>query len=243
MIEPDFPPLLNGRQLVGNQPAIDAAVSGATTGDLGAGDVVWRDDPNNVELAIVLEPEVVLTRAAQMLLLATVAAGDCIGVLAPPQVGVHFGWPGILLVNGADAGSVALHCATSDHNKIPDWMVVSVMLRLQFADDALEPGHIRGQTALSEEGCGELTHIQWLESYARHFLTWLHTWQVEGFKSVHEGWTERAAGRDEPIELAEIGQATVTGLDEHGNLLVRSAKGKVRALALLDAIVTPAPVR
>ncbi|MGI9520708.1 MAG: biotin/lipoate--protein ligase family protein [Hyphomicrobiaceae bacterium] len=243
MIEPDLPPLLNGRQLVGDQPAMDAAISGATTGELGAGDVVWRDDPLSLELAIILEPDVDLTRAAQMLLLATVAAGDCIGVLAPPQVGVHFGWPGKLLVNGADAGSVALASATTDQNGIPDWLIVSVVLRLQFSDDGLEPGHNLGQTALSEEGCEELTHIQWLESYARHFLTWLHTWQVEGFRPVHQGWTERAAGRDEQIEIEEIGPATVTGLDECGNLLVKFATGDVRALALLDAVVTPTAIR
>ncbi|MGI9409893.1 MAG: biotin/lipoate--protein ligase family protein, partial [Hyphomicrobiaceae bacterium] len=88
LLEPSFPPLLSGRRAVPGQGPMDGALEGVRGGELGAGDVIWTDSPDMVELAIVLEPDVALARAAQMLPLTMVAAADCIGALAPPQVGV-----------------------------------------------------------------------------------------------------------------------------------------------------------
>ncbi len=239
--EPEFPPLLSGRRVLEGQAVREAAIAGVRGHELGAGDVLWADDPSRVELAIVLEPEVALATAIQMLPLTMCAVGDCIGVLAPPQVGVMFRWPGTLLVNGAAAGEVALDVVDCGEREIPEWMVVAIALRFRHAPGAAEPGHIGADiTALAEEGCEELTPAQLIESTARHFLTWLNIWQDDGFRAVHQSWLERVEGRDEIVAVAGrsslIYNVSVLGLDEDGNLLVRDGDGPVTALALRDAV-------
>lgn len=237
--EPDLPPLLSGRRSVGGQSALDAARDGAARAALGAGDLIWNDDPAVVDIAIVLEPDIPLKAAAQVLPMAMVAVGDCLGALAPPQVGVMFRWPNHILVNGALAGSVRLVASGDEAAHVPDWLVIGIELRLHHPAEGREPGYDRDRTALAEEGCEELSSLQIIESCARHFLTWLNTWQDDGFQPVHENWLSRADGCDDAIEIEGVdGAVLVTGMDEDGNLLIKSGSGEIASLALLDAVVT-----
>ena len=76
-------------------------------------------------------------------------------------------------------------------------------------------------------------------SLAAHFLTWLNTWQEEGFRPVHDQWLFRAEGREEPTRMAHGGEhleAQVLGLDECANLLLRTSAGNVRSLAFIDSV-------
>ena len=82
------------------------------------------------------------------------------------------------------------------------------------------------RTSLSEEAGPEITRTDILQSLAAHFLTWLNTWQDEGFRPVHDQWLFRAEGREAPITIVH-GRASVEGqvlgLDESANLLVKTA--------------------
>ena len=239
--EPSFPPLLSGRCVVEGSDPLAEAVRGARSGELGAGDALWAQDDETARLAIVLEPDDPLAKSAHALLLAMAAAGDCIGALTPPQVGVFFRWPGTILVNGAAAGEVRLVSAETDANAVPDWMVVALELSLGHAGDG-EPGHDPDVTTLGEEGCDDLTTADVLESYSRHFCTWLNTWQNDGLVPVSQQWRKHVEGNDAPVAIRHAGEtltAKVLGLDEDGNLVVKPADGPARSLALLEAI-TPA---
>lgn len=231
---PDFPPLLSARRIVPGSRVFEAATTGAADGSLRAGDVLWDDDPTRVALAIVLEPDVSLGHAAQMLPLAMVAVGDCVGALAPPQVGVTFRWLRTIAVNGASVGNVRVASPTGDAACEPDWLVVAIDLRMRPAPDADEPGSAPDRTTLADEGCENLTNFDLMGSFARHFLTWLNIWQDEGFGPVRRNWLERAEvdrGSD-----TENNFAAIDGMDEGGNLLVRSETGQTVTLALFDAV-------
>ena len=76
MPDPTFPPLLTGHAVRGNEPAFETACARAAGGELGAGDVVWSRDTALIDLAVILEPDVPLETAVQMLPLAMVALGD-----------------------------------------------------------------------------------------------------------------------------------------------------------------------
>ena len=237
--EPSFPPLLSGRRAVPGHGALEGALAGVSAEELGGGDVIWTDDPAMVELAIVLEPDVPLVRAVQMLPMTMVATADCIGALAPPQVGVMLLWPNEIRVNGASVGHVVTAAANCEPNEIPDWLVVAISLRLRFAEGDPEPGHRHNETALAEEGCDELSNIMLIESFTRHFLTWLNNWQDEGFKPVHQSWLDRAEGRDSDVTLAGVDDnrpVRVVGLDEDGNLISKRGDGTHVSASLLDAV-------
>lgn len=240
LAEPELPPLLKGRRNLPGASALASAVEGASSHQLGAGDVIWADDPTTASFAVVLEPEVPLNKAIQVLPLTMSAIGDCIGVLTPPQVGVTYHWPDQIRVNDAIAGNIALVSATTDPEEIPDWLVVAITVTVQFGPEAAEPGHDRHRTALVEEGCEGLTNIQFIESCSRHFLTWLNLWQDDGFRPVHQNWLERMAGQDTPISIprADTGAVTVKGLDEDGGLLFATGSAKTQSVPLLSVVQT-----
>lgn len=237
MPDPIFPPLLKGHAIESDADAFETACAGALSGKLGAGDVVWSRNPYNLDLAIVLEPDVPATAAAQMMPLLMVAVGDSIGALTPPQVGQTFTWPGIVRINGAEAGAVRGALPRDAAPDVPPaWLVVGLKLRHMRAPKDPEPGEVPDLTWLGEEGGGELTRTDMIESFCRHFLTWLNHWDDEGFRPVHESWLYRAEERGGDITVeADGGPVTggFVGLDDSGNLLIRR-DGKHQSLSLLD---------
>jgi biotin-(acetyl-CoA carboxylase) ligase len=123
---------------------------------------------------------------------------------------------------------------------LPPWMVVGLSLDIRRKPGAAEPGEEPDVTDLHEEGCGELTRTELLESYSRHLLTWIHTWQTEGFGPIHEMLLFRAEGYREPIRLEFAGavhEGRFAGLDDHGNLLLETG-GETRLLDIGAVIET-----
>src|SRR5215467_3075405 len=101
--EPQFPPLLEGHAVCADRTAFAEACRRARANELGAGALLWSRSLERAQLAIVLEPEVALERGLEMAPLLMVAAGDCLGSLCPPQVGVQYRWPRSILINGLPA--------------------------------------------------------------------------------------------------------------------------------------------
>ena len=230
---PVFPPLLTGHPVKASKRAFETAVDGVISGRFGAADFVWaRDaarDAERLDCALVLEPDVDRVRSAEMVFVAMVAFGDSFGAIAPPEVGLTYRWPMTLCVNGARAGRVrAAISANDDDDGHPDWMVVGLSLDIRRSDRGGEPGQLPDVTDLAEEGCGELTRTELLESYSRHLLTWIHTWQTEGFRPVHDLLVFRAEGYRDPVTIEHAGktrEGRFIGLDDHGNLILETAAG------------------
>jgi BirA family biotin operon repressor/biotin-[acetyl-CoA-carboxylase] ligase len=233
--DPQFPPLLQGHAVKAPVKPFAHACRLARAGELGAGDVVWSRNTARAELALVLEPEVALERALQMAPLLMVALGDCLGSLCPPKVAVQYRWPRGILLNGAIAGEVRLAAPRVPAFEIPAWLVVGAEL-----DIAAPRGDRQdwSKTSLGEEAGPDITRTDILQSLSAHVLTWLNTWQEEGFRPVHDQWLFRAEGREEPIAVAHAGQTIeghVLGLDESANLLLKTAGGKVCSLSFIDS--------
>ena len=128
-----------------------------------------------------------------------------------------------------------------DAGAVPEWMVLGLWLRHRREDAEPEPGDVPDRTWLSEEGCTELSRTEIIESYTRHFLTWLNSWNEDGFKSIHASWWFRAQERDEEVTV-ELGGQTLTGvvrgLDDNGNLLLQRDEATKAAL-LIDYFEFP----
>lgn len=239
--DPTFPPLLTGHDVRGSVSPLEAACDGIREGRLGAGDVVWSRSTAYADLAIILEPDVPLEKALQMIPLATVACGDCLGALTPPQVGVTFHWPATIRVNGGRLGRIRAAAGNGqlDPSAIPDWLVIAIKLRLRHEGRATEPGDNPDITALSEEGCPSLTRTEMIDSYSRHFMTWLNQWQDDGFRPVHGAWLFRTDEVNERISVS-IGdrevEGTFIGLDDSGNLLLKTDDGQTTSLLLMETL-------
>lgn len=234
--DPQFPPLLKGHAVRAPKRPFAEACRRAEACELGAGDLVWSRNAARAELAVVLEPEVALERAVQMGPLLMVALGDCLGSLCPPKVAVHYRWPRGLLLNGALAGEVRMAAPRAAATAVPAWLVVGAEL------DIAAPREERrdwSRTSLAEEAGPDITRTDVLQSLAAHFLTWLNTWQEEGFRPVHDQWLFRAEGREAPgvLENGDVPvEGKVLGLDESANLLFETPPGKVGSLSFLDSV-------
>lgn len=238
--DPVFPPLLTGHAVKSPQRPFEHACREAERGTLGAGDLVWSRNTARAECAIVLEPEVSLSSALQMSTLAQVALADCLGSLLPPAVAVHHRWPGTILINGGAAGEVKLAAPTRAGDVVPDWLVVGMSLQLVHDDLDREPGEMPNQTVLSEEGGAEISRTDILQSFSAYFLSWLNTWQDDGFRPIHNAWMPRAEGDGKAMHIELDGAeriVEVLGLDEEGDLVIKSVDGPARVLPLRDHVV------
>ena len=195
-----LPPLLNA---VISQKPFDQAIDQIRRRRAGAGDLFWSPDKLTSSIAVILEPEVAVNQALEMVPLAMVALGDCLGVLVPPQVAVQFRNPLQVVVNAGVAGEIsAAIAATGNDNDVPDWLVLGIRVDLARADDAPDPGEYPDITTLDEEGCEDLTQTKFIETYARHFLSWIASWQDEGFSPIARSWKFKAEDQSNP-DMAE----------------------------------------
>ncbi len=240
LADPLFPPLLKGRSVPPGVAARSVAVADAAARRVGAGDLYWSRSEDRLSMAVVLEPDVPLARAAQVQHVLMVAFGDAFGAISPPEIGIHYRWPGDILVNGAKAGEVAAFapagCGAGDE---PSWMVAALDVNITLDLSLPDPGERMDSTTLHEEGAGEVDRTRLAESVSRHFLTWIDTWTHDGFRPVHENWVGRMAGDGKPVTVrdgARMLTGRMTGMDEDGNLLFSAGVGQAPGLSLLDSV-------
>ncbi len=245
-VAPDFPPLMTGHEVAPPAEPVSLACRRAASGSAGAGDVFWGGSNGHLNVAIVLEPEVAAKQAREMLFVAMVALGDCIGALSPPEVGIFYRWPGVILANGAEVGRAQLALPEPDDDTaIPQWLVVAVALAVRPADNAPDPGTDIDHTTLWDEGCGSLDRNRLLESYCRHFKIWVHTWESDGVRPVREAWLARAEGRGETVAIVYDGAertGTFLGIDETGGLVLKTGD-TTTILDLSTALAPDDPLR
>lgn len=212
---PAFPPLFRGEAVARNQDPFARAMSQAMRG-IDPGLITYRIDDGHLRAALVLAPETALEDAMAMVFAAALGFSDALGALAPPEVAVHMVWPGGFRVNGARCGTLRAAASTDDPAAVPDWLVLGLTVPF-LPPDGVEPGAAPDDTALYLEGCGDVSAVLLLESWSRHTLGWINTWEDEGFSRLHTDWRGRAFGIGKSTD-----GGTFVGLDEQGGKLVRN---------------------
>ncbi len=234
--KPQFPPLLDGVETAAGVDPFEKAVADAQSGRSEVGNLYWSPDDDTLRAAIVFEPEEPLADAAPILFAVANGLNDCIGALAPPEVGLQHVWPVGVNINGALGGGYRVQASSWDDGSVPEWLVVG--LELAITSNADDPGRRPDITALAEEGCGHLSRIRLLESWSRHTLVWVNRWSDDGFRPIFEAWLARADGRGGDVTV-QTGDGPVSGtflgLDEHGGLLLKTGEGP-RTIPLLDTL-------
>jgi hypothetical protein len=76
--DPQFPPLLKGTPVAPGVAASACALDALRAGKAGAGDLFWSRSEDRLNMAVVLEPDVALSKAAQMQHVMMVAFGRCL---------------------------------------------------------------------------------------------------------------------------------------------------------------------
>ncbi len=214
-----FPPLFTGEAVSGSTDPFTKACTKATIG-CDAGLLVHSVTPDHIKAAIVFAPETPLEAAMQALIACGVGFQNAMGALAPPEVGVHLGWQGEIYVNGGRAGRFRVAASDTDPLKEPGWLVVGLELDLLPQSEG-ETGERPNDTCLMMEGCGDISPIRLLESWARHTLVWLNDLENDGPRALHEMWRGLAKGMGEEISVNGVA-GTFVGIDEEFGLLLKT---------------------
>jgi len=230
--QPQLPPLLQAEAVGQGSDVHTKAVARAAAGAVGL--VCYSSRTDMLDMAVTLAPEVPAAQAAQMHHALMIAIGDAIGAAAPPEVSVGYQFPGTLLLNRGVAGYVRVSMApASGDDSLPAWMVAGLRLRIAADDRPRSLEYRMANSSLEEEGAGFISRTRLLESCCRHFLVWLHRWEGEGFRPLHDLWVKRVD--KEAVLMTRDGQnAEWIGLDEEGCGLVKTG-GKAQVISLLDA--------
>lgn len=216
---PFFPPLYHAFAVTADLDPFDRAIEMAGEG-ADPGTLLWSARQDVYECAVVLAPENSLEASLPVLLVASLGLGDALGTLIPPVVAVTFGWPDRIEVNGGLVGHIRMIVAdTPNPTAVPEWLVIGFNLAnagtwQQRSDDRQ---HL---TTLTEEGC-QIDLLDLLESFSRHFLSWVNRWQSDGVQPVQQAWMSRAPELGKPIEIMVDGRVrmgTFKGLNDQGGL-------------------------
>ncbi|MCV6594938.1 MAG: DUF4444 domain-containing protein [Silicimonas sp.] len=221
-----FPPLLWGEEVA--EDALGHAARRATLG-CDAGLVAYALGATELEVALVLAPEVPLHKAMAMLPLCGIGFQNALGALAPPEVAVHLDWSGGLRVNGARCGGFRALAETGDPGAQPQWLVIGLTLPLMPPRDDM--GDTPDDTALFSEGCADIAPPRLVEAYARHTLHWITRWEEDGNRPLHGEWRGLAHGIGEEVTQGRH-SGTFLGVDEDFGMLLRDADGTTHAIPL-----------
>lgn len=196
----------------------------------GAGTLVHVGRFDLVEFAVVLEPEEPLRTARRALYAGMNALGDALAVHAPPEKPINFDWPDAIRVDGGLVGGGRLGWpAGADESQPPPWLVFGVMIRTVAMSEA-EPGLRPLESALEEEGFGEVGLGRLVESFSRHLMVAIDIWQDRGFAELSKNYLARL--------VPEAGLRRE--IDENGDLLGRRmGKAAVERRPLMPALATP----
>lgn len=208
------------------------AHAGSVASEAGAGTLVYVGRFDLAEFAVVLEPEEPLETARRALYAGLVALADALAAHAPPERPISFDWPDAVRVNGGLVGGARLGWPQgAPENEPPAWLVFGAMIRtVAMGED--EPGLRPLSAALEEEGFEDFDSDRLVESFARHLMVAIDTWQEKGFGEVAKSYL--------------AGLAPESGvrreLDGNGDLLVRrtvTGGGNVERQSLVRALAQP----
>lgn len=222
-LPPSFPPLFQAQAVTGTTDPFAKACALATLG-CDAGVLVHNVTFDMLRAAIVFAPEAPLEQVMWVLCNCGVGFQNALGALAPPEVAVHLKWQGDIQVNGAYCGRLRAAAATLDPATEPDWLVVGLEVHLIPQSDE-DPGNTPDQTSLVQEGCGDVSPIRLLESWARHSLVWINRQADDGVKPLHAQWRGLVQGIGEDVTIEHEGETisgTFLGVDENFGMLVRT---------------------
>lgn len=239
--KPSFPPLLRGVEVPPGVDPFQKAAGDCGLGRAEMGDLYWSPDEDTLRAAVVLGPEVALRLALPIMFAVANGMNDCIGALAPPEVGMQHVWPDGIKVNGAWCGVMRAAAPIRDPEAVPEWLVVGVSMSRHWPGG--DPGDNPEITALSEEGCGHISLVRLIESWSRHMMTWINRYEDEGYRPIFDAWLSRAEGYQENIAFSDdstMRSGSFLGLDEEGRMLLREGEGgPVSAIELAAILEKP----
>lgn len=199
---------------------------------------VWASPPGNLYISLILRPECALAEAAQLGFIAALAVGEAIGSVGPPLLELTYKWPNDVLLNERKCAGILLESKTTPEGAV-DFIILGVGVNVaSYPEDTDFPA-----TSLRFEGTPpDVSEVDLLEAFSRHFLTWVNAWLDDGFARVRRAWLIHAHKLGEEIEV-RLTKETLTGtfkdLEASGALILELPGGEVRRISAGDVYFAP----
>lgn len=221
---PDLPPGYTLKLCAGD--AFDTACQAARDG-AEDGFMLMVDRADRCEAALVLRPLDPIQPALTLGYVGLLGLHDGLAAIVPAETPAGIGWPDRLLVNDACVGGIRVaHGPLVEKDgmaDVPDWLVIGIAVQFAGAEGDDDPGLDLAYTNLQEEGCGEITVPQLVESFGRHMLHWLDRWLEDGFEPVR-----RAVLHDLDDKALKIGANGDAWIEDNGAKTVFSLRDRLR---------------
>ena len=192
----------------------------------------WADPAGNFSASLLMFPEEPLDRVAQNSFVVALALYHALRDVAPSE-GYALKWPNDVLLNGTKIAGILLE--TSGSTAKVDWLVIGTGVNLAHAPEiadlearATVPSCLEAQLGLRPAPEALLAAL------AHHFEELRATYLQRGFEAIRAQWLALAANLG-GIVTARTMREDITGsfedLDQEGNLILRTAKGRVAITA------------
>ncbi|MFT5174741.1 MAG: BirA family biotin operon repressor/biotin-[acetyl-CoA-carboxylase] ligase [Gammaproteobacteria bacterium] len=211
----------------------------------------WDAPAGNLHCALIIRPDFDNESAQQLCAVAAIAAGSAIAEVVAPMTGMGLRWPGDLLVNELLAGQVQLAAApcadngqessreNSDGKRWP-WLIIGLSVNVAHHPENPEPEEFNSIHDSGESK--DVTPLEVLELFTRHFLRWINIWAEDGFTPVHDEWMMRARDVGFPRALPfERGHyvGINRGIGGHGELLLDTGAAQPVTLSVAEYFALP----
>ena len=181
--------------------------------------------------AVILHPDMDFAKSRLAVYVGMLGLGDAIGSVVPAGIDITYRWPNKIDANLGFVGQVQLFAPPNiADTSVSPWVVLRATVAVSGAISDKHDGDTY-QTTLVDEGAADLTTIQLLESFSRHFLSWTNRWQDDGFSPIRSMWLRHSAEEGQDVEFATGTQhprGVFESIDDEGALLIRNADGVTR---------------
>lgn len=194
--------------LIVAEPGQDPEASARALAEDGAdpATIVCADRADRLDCSVVLQPGMALPEARLVVYVGVLGLGDALGAVVPPGLDVTYRWPNVIEANIAPAARIDLYVPGGKSvSGTPPWMTLRAVVALTSVIDG-DPAAPAFETTIADEGGPEVAVVDLLESFTRHFLTWMTRWEEDGFDPVRAMWLRHAPSHGEKIQLAMAGR-------------------------------------
>lgn len=214
-VQPErFPPLVTPVRLREREDALEHARRHAA--DAGAGTLFHVGRFDQIEFALVLEPDAPLVAARRVIFAGMNALAETIAADSPPERDVSFTYPGgVHFDDGLVGGARLAWPEGCGEDEVPEWLVFAAMVRtggFQELGFRLDPSG----TTLEEAGFDSVDPEAFAARFCRHFMTEIDEWLEKGFTGLGQRYLSR---------LPKSGTDGMRGIDRNGDLMVHPKGG------------------
>jgi BirA family biotin operon repressor/biotin-[acetyl-CoA-carboxylase] ligase len=176
----------------------------------------WESPVGNLNLSVLLRPQMLMARSSIFALLAGIAVADAVSAFLPADIAPVLKWPNDVLLGGAKLAGILIDAAPKGN--AADWLVIGIGINLAQAPELAG----RRTTNLAAFGA-KAKPTEAAQIVLDNLRLWLQTLNESGASAILDAWQQRAHAVGTELRLTGADATTTgrfAGLSQTGELLL-----------------------